>query len=591
LRDVSICDIIDSPMPRWIYNRPPEKCQSTEVHFAQTLNELLSDSWIVRWGYWYEDEKGTLREGDFLVLGPLGGLAVLEVKSSLSYHAASGRWNTGDGDNPLVQLMTEHAGVIKRMQSTSCGGKIPYVAKSLVLPLTEIATNIVEFRGIPRELILAANDVKDFTIAWRSLFTQLRPVQPEQTAAFLAAFGEGLEPKAVKAFITETDKMILRQATANYRLLDMLAGNLQLVIEGGVGTGKSWYAIEQARRLAENVDGESGRDVLMVAYNLALCERLRANSGKLRLERGSITVGSSESIAASIIEALGIPHEVPTESEDAKIYFDSTLPLLAIEALTTEPGKLRLLLGKFDALVVDEAQDHDTSLLGASSSPDHAGWWSIYVALLRQGWQSPMAIFGDAAQRPPFRAPERFALITVRQRLAQHAHLRLNCTLRYTRPIYRFLKQLDGEGSRDLVAGLHSDGQMPDGPEVQIHSATASQTPALISEILDHWQSSGLCPPSKVLILHDRSQIGNTPLAGLESLLDHPLRPYLETLDEPFGNTIGHTSIHKAKGLDALAVILVGLPPFDQLTRPYDRFTYFMGASRARQLLACVHSV
>ena len=53
--------------------------------------------------------------------------------------------------------------------------------------------------------------------------------------------------------------------------------------------------------------------------------------------------------------------------------------------------------------------------------------------------------------------------------------------------------------------------------------------------------------------------------------------------------TIGHTSIHKAKGLDALAVILVGLPSFDQLTRPYYRYTYFTGVSRARQLLACVH--
>ena len=92
-----------------------------------------------------------------------------------------------------------------------------------------------------------------------------------------------------------------------------------------------------------------------------------------------------------------------------------------------------------------------------------------------------------------------------------------------------------------------------------------------------------------MLILYDRSQISNTPLAGLENLLDHPLRPYLETLDQPSVNAIGHTSIHKAKGLDALAVILIGLPPFGQLTRPYDRFTYFMGASRARQLLACVH--
>jgi len=576
-------------MPRWIYNRPPEKCQHTEILYAQTLNELLPDTWIVRWGYWYEDDRGTLREGDFLVLGPLGGLAVLEVKSSLSYQAGTGRWNTDDGDNPLTQLMTEHAGVLRRIQSTSGGRMLPFVTKSLVLPLIEVAAKIAEFRGIPRDLIISANDLRDFPATWRRLFTQLRPVSPEQTATFLDAYGEGLEPKAVKAFITETDKLILRQATASYRLLDMLSGNLQLVVEGGVGTGKSWYAIEQAHRLAENAGADSGRDVLMVAYNLALCERLRASAGKLRLERGSITVRSSESIAAEILEAAGIPHEVPAEREEAQRYFDETLPLLAIEALTTEAASLGHLMGKYDALVVDEAQDHDTALLGASSQPDHVGWWSIYVALLRQGWQSPMAIFGDVAQRPPFRAQDRFELNSVRQRLIQHAHLRLNRALRYTRPIYRFLKELNGEGSQDLAASLQTDGQLPDGPEVEIHQATAAQTPAVVEQILDHWKTSGLCAPSKVLILHDRSQIGNTPLAGLEQLLDHPLRPYLETLDQPTGDAIGHTSIHKAKGLDALAVILVGLPSFDQLTRPYDRFTYFMGASRARQLLACVH--
>lgn len=211
--------------------------------------------------------------------------------------------------------MTEHAGVIRRIQSTSGGRMIPYVAKSLVLPLIEVAAKIAEFRGIPRDLIFAANDLRDFPATWRRLFTQLRPVSPEQTATFLDAYGEGLEPKAVKAFITETDKLILRQAMASYRLLDMLSGNLQLVVEGGVGTGKSWYAIEQARRLAENIGGDSGRDVLMIAYNLALCERLRSSAGKLGLQRGRITVHSSESIAASILESSGIAHEVPADRE------------------------------------------------------------------------------------------------------------------------------------------------------------------------------------------------------------------------------------------------------------------------------------
>lgn len=573
-------------MPRWIYNRPPEKCQETELRFAQKLNDLLPDSWIVRWGYWYEDNSGTLREGDFLVLGPTGGVAVFEVKTSLGYMASTGQWDTQDGDNPVVQLLAQHHGVIRRLEKVPGAGKPPWVEKALVLPSSDIAANLSDYRGVPRSLIVAANDLKDFDAVWRRLFPGLRTVTTEQTDVFLKAYGEGLEPKAVKAFVSETDKFILRQATANYKLLNMLSGNRQLVVEGGVGTGKSWYAIEQARRLAENAGGESGRKVLMVAYNLALCERLRSGVDKMRPKRGSITVRSSEALAAEILEASGIKHVVPADQKEAQRYFDEVLPGLAIEALSTEKDKLQNLLGKFDSLVVDEAQDHDTHLPGNS---DDAGWWSIYAGLLRDGWQSPMALFGDGAQRPPFRTDDRFDLETVRRCLSQHAHLRLNRAFRYARPVYRFLTQLDGEGTHDLVAGLQTDGGLPDGPDVVLREGAALELPAIVEQILEEWEASGLCTPSKVLILYDRSSISKTSLSGVSDLAGHALLPFAETLDRPQEAAIGHSSIHKAKGLDALGVILVGLRPFEQLTTPYDRFTYFMGASRARQLLACVH--
>lgn len=559
------------------------------MRFAQKLNERLPENWIVRWGYWYQDDHGALREGDFLVLGPAGGLAVFEVKTTLGHVASTGQWNTRDGDNPVVQLLAQHAGVIRQLEQAASKGKPPWVVKALVLPTLEIAPDVSEYRGTPRTLIAAANDLSDFEALWKRLFPNPRVVTAEQTEIFLKAYGEGLEPKAVKAFVSEADKLILRQATANYRFLDMLSGNRQLVVEGGVGTGKSWYAIEQARRLAENAGGESGRNVLMVAYNIALCERLRSGVDKFRLKRGSIRMRSSEALAAEILEASGIRHEVPTDPKEAQRYYDEMLPLLAIEALTTERERLQHLFGKFDALVVDESQDHDTSLPGASSQPDHAGWWSIYVALLRDGWQSPMAVFGDAAQRPPFRSNDRYELQVVRQRLSQHAHLRLNRALRYTRPIYRFLTQLDGDGTHDLVAGLQTDGGLPDGQDVVLKEGTASELPQIVERILDDWQSAGLCVPSKVLILYDRSSISKTQLAAVKDLVGHTLLPFAETLDKPQEAAIGHSSIHKAKGLDALGVILAGLRPFEELTTPYDRYTYFMGASRARQLLACVH--
>jgi hypothetical protein len=395
-------------MPRWIYNRPPENCQENEFRLAQLLNDCLPDSWIVRWGYWYEDSSGTLREGDFLVLGPQGGLAVLEVKTSLSYQSATGYWNTADGDNPLVQLQDQHQGVIRRLESVANGRRLPYIAKALVFPSLEVAPNIPEFRGVPRQLILAANDLRHFVRSWGTLFSGLRTVETAQKAVFIDGYGDGLNPKSVRAFVSETDQMLLRQATASYRLLNLLAGNRQLVVEGGVGTGKSWYAIEQARRFAENAEGEAGQAVLIVAYNLALCQRLRRIVNGLRLKRGSIQVESSEALASSLLKACGLEPEVPAERAALGEYYDQILPQLALEAITSSSDLLAPLLGRFEALIVDEAQDHDTLLNDpdpdaepSAASPPHLGWWSLYVALLRDGWESPMAIFGDVAQRPP----------------------------------------------------------------------------------------------------------------------------------------------------------------------------------------------
>jgi hypothetical protein len=49
------------------------------------------------------------------------------------------------------------------------------------------------------------------------------------------------------------------------------------------------------------------------------------------------------------------------------------------------------------------------------------------------------------------------------------------------------------------------------------------------------------------------------------------------------------SSVNKAKGLDALGVILVDFQPLSEQTQPSYQVSYFMGASRARQLLAIVH--
>ncbi len=90
------------------------------------------------------------------------------------------------------------------------------------------------------------------------------------------------------------------------------------------------------------------------------------------------------------------------------------------------------------------------------------------------------------------------------------------------------------------------------------------------------------------LILHAQSDIAKSPLGDRRVLAGRNLRECTEETDTPV--TIRRTSIHKAKGLDSKAVILIGMPPHNQLTKDYDHFSWFMAVSRARQLLAVVET-
>jgi hypothetical protein len=80
----------------------------------------------------------------------------------------------------------------------------------------------------------------------------------------------------------------------------------------------------------------------------------------------------------------------------------------------------------------------------------------------------------------------------------------------------------------------------------------------------------------------------NTSLAGLERLGRFPL---CDLSPETPPGSIPYLNVHRAKGLDRLGVILIGLPSISGLgpVPDVDRIdALFSGASRARQLLAVI---
>ncbi len=576
-------------MIEWILHRPPHASSQSEIRVAELLRGLAESShlWTVIWGYYFTDDRGTEREGDFLILGPAGGLLVLEVKSSLPRHfPETGRWEGAGGDDPFQQLNTEWQGVIRGIKAK---GNPPFIVKALCVPTVNAPVDAETYQGVPRHWLVTGNDLENWIPTWLRIFGDRvrHPVDPLQKRAVLEAFGQGSLPEEKRAFVDHTEALFERQFTARFALLDQLAGNRQLLIRGGTGTGKTWHALELAFRHAREGGGQR---VLFLTYNKALTAQLRRIVALRQIDRGEVVVRGWEELFLELCSLAGTPATLPpsgSTTETIRAFYEVELPRLVLE-ISRDPA-LRKTWPGFDALIVDEGQDHDTCWpQEIAILPDEAaGWWHIYQFLLNQGRNSPAGVFYDAAQRPPFRAADRFIPESLAAAWSQPAHVRLHPAVRYTRPLWQFFREHSSPATAGMIESLGMGDHLSEGPDPEIHPLPAgADARDLVESILSRWKKSGLCDPSDVLILHAQSDIAKSPLGDRRILAGHNLRECTEQEDAP--NTIRHTSIHKAKGLDSKAVILIGLPSHGNLASDYDHFSWFMAVSRARQLLAIV---
>jgi hypothetical protein len=128
------------------------------------------------------------------------------------------------------------------------------------------------YKEIERNLIVDRGDLVAFEATWDRLFVRRgHPVPEEERKVFLDSFAKDISSKEIKHFVTETDRIFLRQTTAEYQVFDLLRDNRQPIVKGGPGSGKTWLALEQASHYAKE-----GLQVLLLCYNVALAEQLAA---------------------------------------------------------------------------------------------------------------------------------------------------------------------------------------------------------------------------------------------------------------------------------------------------------------------------
>ena len=249
----------------------------------------------------------------------------------------------------------------------------------VVLPNSQFAPDFA-LADCPRWMVIDRDDFPNVVALIRDIAHQQEEELPLLTAKGIdelrtALGGRGLPQRDVVARALENedaaDILTDRQAV----ILDAIQLLTRVEIRGGAGSGKTFMAIEQARRLANR-----GQRVALLCYSHGLASYLKRITSTWSRRQQPGYVGE--------FHALGIAWgaaEGPAESERnaaAAQFFEHDLPVQMLELANGLPDGHR-----FDSVVIDEAQDFADS------------WWEPLLAAMRDPETGGIYVFSDEGQR------------------------------------------------------------------------------------------------------------------------------------------------------------------------------------------------
>ncbi len=162
------------------------------------------------------------------------------------------------------------------------------------------------------------------------------------------------------------DRLTQEQAA----VLDAIRLLPRVEVRGGAGSGKTWLAVEQARRLAHN-----GERVALLCYSRGLAAFL---------SRRVTAFANRKDVPAYVgtFHGLGATWGAAPGSDDDSDYWERRLPEQMVSLAREQP-----LGDTFDAVVVDEAQDFADA------------WWPALLAALKDEETGRLYAFSDEGQR------------------------------------------------------------------------------------------------------------------------------------------------------------------------------------------------
>jgi hypothetical protein len=506
---------------------------------------------------------GPIREGeiDFLLIHPDLGLLGIEVKGGqIAYDGRSRSWTSKSAGgevhrihDPFLQAQQHVKDLVREIERRKpWGGEAPPFAHGHAVAFPDCAYQPPnEPIEAPRELVIDAIDfnggierrIDEIYARWaRPGSEPLGRKRVKQLGQQVLAphFELGL---SLADSIAWDERLLCRLSEEQLVCLDFLELNSRCHVQGGAGTGKTVVACEHARRLAAK-----GARVLLLCFNLPLAHRLRQLSHSFEGLAGSIWAGAYHELCREWSARAGIELRDQAEVADgeAGTYWNEEMSVVLLEAADR-------IGDRFDALVVDEAQDF------------MADWWMPLQGLLRDGAEGRIALFSDPAQ-------DLFDRKTQIPWTMPTFPLRTNH--RSARAIASFWADL-------ASVILRQSPFVPQGedPVTVMCRSPADQLEKVGARI--RWlRSQGVSPESIALIgkyRFERSFLAESPVP--DGLRVGPIR---DDGTPPPGATLRYATPGRMKGLEADVVIVCDA---DLDSSPRSRRHLYVAASRARHRL------
>jgi hypothetical protein len=536
--------------------------------YEECRRQLPADVLVIYSANWiYRDGRGRLLEGeaDFTIAVPRSGVFAVEVKGGgVTFEAGTGRWSSVDRNNrthvikdPFRQASNERHAIKDQLLGHPTWrrwrGTRLTLGHAVMLPDIHDARPLLgpdrqrDFIGIDADMTALAPWLTRLQAFWWRADEDALGASGVQLVEDILCSSIEVRP-ALRSVLDDAEQTRLRLTTNQAKILRIIGAHRRAVISGGAGTGKTLIAVEKARQLAE-----AAQDVLLLCYNRPLADALAAGVA----DQSRITVLTFHQLCERrIVAARAVTgKDLLKSAQDAypgngnKHLFDVQMPYAL--ALSNE-----ILDEKYDALVVDEAQDFSDD------------YWFAVEELLRDSENGPLYIFIDENQA----LYRKHANLPVKY---EPYHLTANC--RNTAPIHR--------AGYAYYTGAAVDE--PDLPGQDVHRVTVEgdtgQADAIVGAVRD-LLANGLRPKDITVLLAKR------PKATLHALLRaHRLPAGIAwSVEEPGPpNSVFVETVGRFKGLEAPAVILwLG----DETVAAENWEVVYVGTTRAKSILYIVGS-